>query len=133
MGGEWHGVMDVAVAWVSHCLVVCLLVFICVFVVIVVFVVYGAGSVLTERLVRAAAMHQQWHVQQFRVVLCKCIRCVARGAFAWRAFSAICISPVVVCCRQASQSRGSLCKSISMCNCACLIIACAAAIGPANR
>ena len=25
----------------------------------------GAGSVLAERLVRAGAVHQQWHVQQF--------------------------------------------------------------------
>ena len=49
----------------------------------------GAGSVLAERLVRAAAVHQQWHVQQFRVVLCECIRYVARVAFAWRAFDAI--------------------------------------------
>ena len=49
----------------------------------------GAGSVLAERLVRAGAVHQQWHVQQFRVVLCECMRCVARVAFAWRAFDAI--------------------------------------------
>ena len=57
----------------------------------------------------------------FRVVLCECIRCVALVAFARRAFDAICISSVAVCCRQASQSRGSQWKSMSMCICACLI------------
>ena len=43
-------------------LLLLLLLLLIVIVVIVVIVVYGAGSVLTERLVRAAAMHQQWHV-----------------------------------------------------------------------
>lgn len=45
-----------------------------------------AAAVLAKAV--AVEVHQQWHVQ-FRVVLCECMRCVARVAFAWRAFDAI--------------------------------------------
>ena len=82
----------VIAAWLCVFCVVMLCVFSMLLVLLLfinVLVAYRVGSVLAERLVRAAAVHQQWHVQQFRVVLRECMRCVARVAFAWRAFDAI--------------------------------------------
>ena len=98
MGGERHG----QCGWLcAVCLIACLCVCLCcllfVFWLLLLLVVlvayrgrvgpYGAPGQSSSNASAVAC------VQQFRVVLCKCIRCVARGAFAWRAFSAICISP----------------------------------------
>ena len=66
MGVEWHGLSVVGFA---GCRIACLCVFrvsigMVAIIIIMSWLLIGAGSVLAERLVRAGAVHQQWHVQQ---------------------------------------------------------------------
>ena len=97
---------------------------------------HGAGSVHTEHLDRAV---QQQSISsgmcaavQGCVVQVHPLRGGVRCTCAARVQCHLHRSPVAVCCRQASQSRGILCKSMSTCSCACLIVACAAAISPVS-
>ena len=74
MGVEWHGLSVVGFA---GCRIACLCVLfvsfifrasigmVAIIIIIMSWLLIGVGSVLAERLVRAGAVHQQWHVQQF--------------------------------------------------------------------